>query len=373
MTFYEELGVPPDASVDAIREAYRNVARLLHPDAQTNPVLKESAEVQMKRINQLYETLAEPERRRRYDRELAQDPVGIPDRPETIIIRTPLPSDPFHRGRRGTLAWLAATGVCATFIIWLATRESSAPTVYPQPWASQGAGARVDAVPSPSALRRAAAAILPAPNMGQQRDGEIARLREELAAVNADRERLSRQVAAMEAERKFQPPPSEARRQIHVLPPASLPSAPPPPLEITLPGVAVALPSPPPAQPTKWVGLWAYSQARAENKTKALIPPEFIETVIQEESGRAKVWIRGQYHARFKVADARISPAVDFHFEGLVSGTFGRLPWTGPDGARGEVQLRLISDTALEIVWAASDLGKSMGLASGTAVLSRKN
>ena len=66
MTFYEELGVPPDASVDAIREAYRNVARLLHPDAQTNPVLKESAEVQMKRINQVYETLAEPERRRRY-------------------------------------------------------------------------------------------------------------------------------------------------------------------------------------------------------------------------------------------------------------------------------------------------------------------
>jgi len=370
MTFYEELGVPPDASLDTIREAYRNVARLLHPDAQTNPVLKESAEVQMKRINQVYETLAEPERRRRYDQELH---AGTPDRPETIIVQTPLPPDQLRHGRRGTVVWLAATGVCAIFIIWLATRESSAPAVYPQTWAGQGTRARVDAVPTPSALRRAAKAILPVANVDRQRDGEIARLREELAAANADRERLVRQVAAMEAERKFQPPPSGPQRQIHVPPPVSLQTAPLPPPEISIPSVAVALPAPPAAQPAKWVGVWAYNQARAENKTKALIPPEFIETVIQEDSGRAKVWIRGQYHARFKVADARISPAVDFHFEGLVSGTFGRLPWTGPDGARGEVQLRLISDTALEIVWTASDLGKSMGLASGTAILSRKN
>ena len=42
MNFYEELGVPPDAPLAAIRDAYRNVARLLHPDAQTDPVLKES-------------------------------------------------------------------------------------------------------------------------------------------------------------------------------------------------------------------------------------------------------------------------------------------------------------------------------------------
>src|SRR5579864_7918425 len=112
MTLYEELGVSSDAPLDTIREAYRNVARLLHPDAQTNPVLKESAEVQMKRINHLYEVLSDPERRRRYDHELA----GLLDRPETIIIHGPRRPDRFQAGNRGTMVWLAATAICAGFI-----------------------------------------------------------------------------------------------------------------------------------------------------------------------------------------------------------------------------------------------------------------
>src|ERR1700683_5626523 len=105
MTFYEELGVPPDAPSDTIREAYRSVARLLHPDAQTNPVLKESAEAQMKRINHLYDILSDPERRRRYNQELAEPQ----DRPATIIIQAPRPPEQFERGNSGTYVWLAAT------------------------------------------------------------------------------------------------------------------------------------------------------------------------------------------------------------------------------------------------------------------------
>jgi hypothetical protein len=94
----------------------------------------------------------------------------------------------------------------------------------------------------------------------------------------------------------------------------------------------------------------------------------FIETVLQEAGGR----LRGQYHARFQVADPKVSPDVDFHFEGTVNGSSGSFTWAGTDGAKGEGQLRLLSDTALEVAWAATDLGKSMGLASGTAVLNRK-
>ena len=351
MTYYEELGVPPDAPPDTIREAYRIVARLLHPDGQTNPVLKESAEVQMKRINHLYETLADAERRRRYDRELA----GPAECQDTIIIQAPPPAERFERGHGGTAAWLAATAICATFIIWLATRDTSAPVVYPQHQATA----------EPSALRRAAEAILPMGNTDRQRDNEIGRLRGELAAANADRERLNKQIADMQATHRFQPPPVEPRQQVQFIPPASIQSAPTPPPEIPLPSVALSPPSPP---QSRWAGSWMYRQPQVSSTNRALLPPVFIETVLHEEGGR----LRGQYHARFQVADPKVSPDVDFHFEGMVNGSSARFAWAGTDGARGEVQLRLISDTALEVTWSATDLGKSMGLASGTAVLNRK-
>ena len=336
MTFYEELGVPPDAPLDTIREAYRNVARLLHPDAQTNPALKESAEAQMKRINQLYDILSDPERRRRYDQELAEPP----DHPSTIVIQAPPAAGQSLLRRGGNGVWLGATAVCAASIIWLAAREPTAtPTVYPLP------------VPR---TQEATAAVHPKHNPEKRREDEIARLRAELIAANADRERLMKQVAALEAERAN---------------PANLIPAvtPMPSLEIPLPPVAQSLPKAVPAK--GWSGSWTYRRSRAGNTSQTLSPPEFIEAVIKDDNG----WVHGQYHARFKVADPTISPEVSFYFEGRISGKDGRLIWTGNEGATGEVHLKLISDNALELNWSASSLGSSMGLASGTSVLDRKN
>jgi hypothetical protein len=165
-------------------------------------------------------------------------------------------------------------------------------------------------------------------------------------------------MAAKDAERK-------AANPANLTPAPLVPSDAPP--EISLP--AVLAPTAPPARAAQWSGSWAYHQAHGEKQNKALFPPEYIEAVITEDAGR----IRGQYHARFKVGDAGISPDVDFRFEGAVSGPAGRFLWTGTGGARGEVQLRLVSGTNLEIVWSATELGKSMGLASSTALLSRKN
>jgi curved DNA-binding protein len=62
--YYATLGVPKDATEKQIRSAYRKLARKYHPDV--NPDNKE-AEDQFKKINEAYEVLSDPEKRRKYD------------------------------------------------------------------------------------------------------------------------------------------------------------------------------------------------------------------------------------------------------------------------------------------------------------------
>ncbi|OAN36339.1 molecular chaperone DnaJ [Chloroflexus islandicus] len=62
--YYAILGLSPDADDQAIKQAYRKLARQYHPDV--NPGDKQ-AEERFKEINEAYQALSDPERRRKYD------------------------------------------------------------------------------------------------------------------------------------------------------------------------------------------------------------------------------------------------------------------------------------------------------------------
>lgn len=63
--YYETLGVARDANPEAIKKAYRGMARKYHPDV--NPGDK-TAEKKFKQIQQAYDILSDPEKRAMYDR-----------------------------------------------------------------------------------------------------------------------------------------------------------------------------------------------------------------------------------------------------------------------------------------------------------------
>jgi molecular chaperone DnaJ len=62
--YYERLGVSRSANEDELKRAYRSLARELHPDATGGDA---ATDARFKEVTLAYETLRDPERRRRYD------------------------------------------------------------------------------------------------------------------------------------------------------------------------------------------------------------------------------------------------------------------------------------------------------------------
>ncbi|RNL63718.1 molecular chaperone DnaJ [Nocardioides marmoriginsengisoli] len=67
---YATLGVDRDADADALKKAYRKLARQYHPDVNSDP----GAQEKFKEVSAAYEILSDPEKRRVYD--LGGDPFG---------------------------------------------------------------------------------------------------------------------------------------------------------------------------------------------------------------------------------------------------------------------------------------------------------
>ena len=64
--YYETLGVSKTASETEIKKAFRKLARQFHPDVVKEKE-KKAAEAKFKEINEAYEVLSDPEKRKKYD------------------------------------------------------------------------------------------------------------------------------------------------------------------------------------------------------------------------------------------------------------------------------------------------------------------
>lgn len=74
-SYYDLLGVAPDASSETIRKAFRRKVVHVHPDKNARP----DAAFQFYELHQAYETLINPSKRIFYDLNLRRDPNAMPD------------------------------------------------------------------------------------------------------------------------------------------------------------------------------------------------------------------------------------------------------------------------------------------------------
>jgi curved DNA-binding protein CbpA len=351
ITFYEELGVAPDASHEEIRDAFRLFVRLLHPDQQTDPQLREIAEQQMRKLNRVYAVLSDPESRRSYDEVLD----GAFSQP-LILDSSPSPE---MRRLIARVGWAGAIVLSAGLLVWLAYDNTP------------GTASRASD-PSAVPVATTASAALAADQPAADRDSDASRvfqLRSQLKAALVERDaaisELTKLRGSAETPQSGSPWPLEGTEPKSPLTMTELPAAPKLPVlaNTTLPRIER------PA-PRHFAGFWFYAKPPEgqTNKNQSLYLPEYIEATILEDNGM----IHGRYRSRFVIADRAISPDVDFTFSGTPGGTQSTCQWTGAGGAKGDLTLKLTSENSMRIDWVASELGSQQGLGSGTAVLTRR-
>jgi DnaJ-class molecular chaperone len=74
---YQKLGIPPSATPDVIKAAYRKKAAQYHPDKNQSP----DAAMRFREAQEAYEVLGDAERRKAFDdyrqRSLIEDPLAV--------------------------------------------------------------------------------------------------------------------------------------------------------------------------------------------------------------------------------------------------------------------------------------------------------
>ncbi len=367
MNYYDELGISPNAPAEEIRDAYLQLARLLHPDRLQDPRQRSLAELQMKRLNHIYQTLSHPEQRRHYDFSLnerhAPQMVFIPEEDPLDALPRRHHHHHHHHHRRRLFGpqWLAAAalgGALFAFILGRITHDEAPEAVPPVSAAAPETARRPEKMPVPQFSQNGAS--------GMGIEPIIVNLRNRLHQAERERDEA---LARAKATEKSTPQTPASAGNAHASDPAPIPPFQLPPPEAPAAQAAVTTRQPQqPNHPKGWSGRWYYVKPSGGAPLRNMYPPEFIEAALLEENGV----VRGRYRARYKIADRAIPPEVDFQFTGKVNQGAMASTWVGPGGAKGEVRVRQVTPDTIEFAWVATDLGRHQGLGYGTAVLVRR-
>ena len=330
------------------------MVRTLHPNLQREPSVKRFAELHMKRVSRAYAVLSDVERRRRYDAELASGGATAPAPVLPVAHKR-------TRGRSRARAWITLGWMICAFagiigIGWYMSQQSTAPPAPSEVRAAPGApaaGSALATAPSaaspnaevPSATVPSAAPPAPAtpttaplstplPGSAQAAEpGDLDSLRSELAAAKADRDRALGQVVLQKKELDF---------------------------------LANRILSAPTAQ-KRFGGVWILPKTGAAASNSSFAPVA-ADLIVAEAGGT----LEGRYRARYPTMGRPEPTVVRFYFEGKAQGSVANSAWNSDGGASGDVQLRLVSENSLELVWSATELGKEAGPGSGTVLLVRR-
>ncbi len=324
MTYYDELGIAPDASPEEIRKAFRGVSRMLHPDLQPEGALRHLAEAQMKRLNEVVETLCHEDRRVAYDSALYAVPLGaLPLPVEKLQIKTPLPA----------LVAGLAVGCLLMYCVAVITRPGfeaaeravdEGPVMITSPGSAAPGNGPKSVKPQPAAsARRASSSTF-------ERD----------------------QSFASEASPSHRVPPLPIESIIAV-PVAS-------PLPVLDSGPLLA----PPPQPLS--GIWLHAIDLKDKPALWAYAADYVELRLQETDGE----IVGTYRSRYRVPNRVFQPEVAFRFRGPAKGQ--EFDWEGTGGARGKIYIQLHGENIMEASWKVAGSGNVNGLAAGSATLVRR-
>jgi curved DNA-binding protein CbpA len=353
MTYYEELGVRQDAPVEDIRQAYKLLARLLHPDNQVEPALQPMAQRQMQRLVEIIAVLSDPGKRSQYDEMLAVgNRLPAPCRRHAISASVP-PGWRESHNRAAEFAlrhwfWSLNGLFVMVFGTWALVQGNPGAAdhsgVHSAGW--QGTYLAHQAFQKKSFYRT---------NQAQRQQSSM--------VVNS-----SPVPAAEESPIAALPPILTSPKPLLSAPGAETLSA----TLFTSPELpaAAAKPetTPPLPEVSLFTGTWLYSPRSGDVSERGMYSAIYVELLLAEHAGA----LTGDYRARYNVPDRAVSPEVTFTIRGGEgSDISGKVSWRSNDNAKGQAEMTLRAPDVLDFNWWTTEFGRQATLGSGTATLIR--
>lgn len=335
MNYYEELGVSAEASEEEIRKAFRNLSRMIHPDQHQDERLKQLAEVQMKRLTGIVDTLCHTDKRQVYDLSLLE-PTSI----SHVETEEKLPPPRPNRWVPLLAGILFGGLLVYSLAIFFQARQAAIPE---------------EAHPVQAETSKPA----PSKPVAQRENPRKTAVQWRESSESIPESTPSQPPAPPEQE-------SSVALKVEVVPPP-------------VPRVPVAVPSAPilggpaaSAPVAKMSGTWLYvpkvrpAARNGKPVEKWEYTAEFVEMRVREEAGL----VEGSYRSRYRIPDKPLQPEVSFRFQGSLDGK--ELDWEGPGGAKGKIQFEFQGENTLLARWRAIETGNVLSLASGSALLVRR-